>query len=585
LLQAIFREDAMPPSNRLTRRQALSAGLGALAVAAVAGPTRRPARANQAGAVADLIFTGGPILTMNDAAPRAEAVAVRAGRISAVGRREDVLARKGPDTRLVDLAGRTLMPGFVEPHTHLSATAVTLDWLDVGFLAGTRTIDGVLAKIKTAAQAAKPGEWVRAWQVDPSLQSGESTITARDLDAIAPNNPVFVLNASDHLAYVNSRALAAAGVTASTPDPPHGRYQRDAGGRPNGVLEEPPAFLPFLKGMPAPTPQEYGAAVLRILEQASAAGCTAANDAGIGIISGPPDLEVMRAVASRNPPVRMTGYLVSTAFDQWVSAGVKPDAGDDRLRLIAMKFWCDGSTQGYTASLRQPYLKSNNRGMADYTLEQLTAGIRQTHGAGWQVGVHANGDAAIDMTLQAFETVLKEMPRADHRHRIEHCTLAHPEQLAKMKALGISPTFLIGHVYYWGRALRDRILGPQRASGIDPAADALKAGLRWTMHSDYAVSPIAPLRYVETAVTRVMREGGQALGPGQRVPVAAALKAVTLDAAWQCRIDDRTGSLAPGKYADLVLLERDPTAVDPTTISQIRVLGTWLAGVRRFQGA
>lgn len=572
------------PSNRLTRRQALSAGLGALAAAAMDGPARRPARANQAGEAAELIFSGGPILTMNDAAPRAEALAVRGGRISAVGRRADVLAGRGPNTVLFDLAGRTLMPGFVEPHTHPSATAVTLDWLDVGFLAGTRTIDAVLAKLRAAAHAAKPGEWVRAWQVDPSLQSGKAALTARALDAVAPNNPVFVLNASDHLAYVNSRALALAGVTAATPDPPHGRYQRDAAGRPTGVLEEPPAFAPFLKVMPAPTPQEYGAAVLRILDQASTVGCTAVNDAGIGIISGLPDLEVMRAVASRNPPVRMTGYLVSTAFDQWVSAGVKPDAGDDRLRLIAMKFWCDGSTQGYTASLRQPYLNTNNRGMANYTLEQLTAGIRKTHAAGWQVGVHANGDAAIDMTLQAFETVLKEMPRADHRHRIEHSTLAHPDQLAKMKTLGISPTFLIGHVYYWGRALRDTILGPQRAANVDPAADALKAGLRWTMHSDYAVSPIAPLRYVETAVTRVMQDGSQVLGPAQRVPVAAALKAVTLDAAWQCRIDDRAGSLVPGKYADLVLLEKDPTAVDPAAISQIRVLGTWLAGVRRFTG-
>jgi predicted amidohydrolase YtcJ len=262
--------------------------------------------------------------------------------------------------------------------------------------------------------------------------------------------------------------------------------------------------------------------------------------------------------------------------------GLTPNNGHDRLQVIGMKFWSDGSNQGYTGYQPEPYVSSTNRGTANYTLEQLTEGMRKAHENGWQIAVHANGDAAIDLTLQAYEATLKKSPRKDHRHRTEHCSVAHPEHIAKMKELGTAPSFLIGHVYFWGRAFRDRILDPERAANYDPTAEALKAGIRWTMHADYDVTPIEPLRYVENAVTRIMRDRGQVLGPDQRVTVQQALKAVTINAAYQCRRDDVAGNLESGKYADLVVLERDPTAVHPTAISEIKVLETWLGGFKRF---
>lgn len=208
--------------------------------------------------------------------------------------------------------------------------------------------------------------------------------------------------------------------------------------------------------------------------------------------------------------------------------------------------------------------------------------VQRAHRDGWQIGVHANGDAAIDVTMDAFAQALAADPRADHRHRLEHCSVLQDEQIDRMVTLGLSPSFLIGHVRWWGAAFRDRLLGPERADLYDRCASALNAGLRISLHSDWNVTPLEPLRYVEDAVTRVMAENGEVLNASERISVEAALRAVTLDAAWQCRADDITGSTEVGKYADLVVLDDDRTTVDPMSISQIGVSQTWLAGVVRF---
>jgi predicted amidohydrolase YtcJ len=261
---------------------------------------------------------------------------------------------------------------------------------------------------------------------------------------------------------------------------------------------------------------------------------------------------------------------------------LKPGFGDDLFRVNGVKVWADGSAQAKTAYLREPYLNDTSRGTLTFSLEKLTPIVQRAHKAGWQIGCHASGDAAIDTAVAAYENALRETPRNDHRHRIEYCTLLHDDQVAKMKALGLSPSFLTGHIRKWGLALRDEILGAERAKQIDPCASALKAGLRISLHSDFNVTSIQPLRVVEDAVARVMQQSGEVLNPDERIDVMAALRAVTLDAAWQCRMDDIAGSLEPGKYADLVILEQDPTAVEPTKIRAIKISETWLQGERRF---
>ena len=312
-------------------------------------------------------------------------------------------------------------------------------------------------------------------------------------------------------------------------------------------------------------------------------GCTMLVDAGLGAFAGTQELGVLRALAhSGRSPVRLAAMMSSARMDEWLALpDMKPGAGDDWLRLLGFKFWADGSNQGNTGYQRERYLNVDSRGILSLAPEALEDGIRRAHEAGWQVAVHANGDAAIDVTLDSYEAAMRDTPRPDHRHRIEHCSIAWDEQFARMAELGLSPSFLIGHVHYWGRAFRDRIFGPVKAARLDATASALRAGVRFTLHSDYDVTEIGPLRCIANAVTRVMRDGGEVLAPDERIGIEQGLRSMTIDAAWQIRMDHAIGSLEVGKYADLVVLEEDPLAVDPLHLEHIAVRETWVEGIRR----
>ncbi len=527
---------------------------------------------------ADVVFSGGPVLTMDAQRPRAESVAVRDGRIVAVGSAEELDALTGSDTDLVDLDGRALLPGFIDPHMHSSMVQLA-DWVDVSPMRRP-TADDVFTALREAA-ATSTG-WVLAQQFDPSITQGHPRLDRAVLDRLVPDKPLLVLESNGHIAYVNSAALARAGVDRETPDPPAARYVRDGSGELTGRLEESPALGAFSLGIPFVT---GGAAVERIREllwDAAGKGVTLLHDCGIGSIDGTADLDVLRDAINADSPVRYRGMLVSNVYDAWSQMGLRPGFGDDMFRVDGIKAWSDGSNQAGTGYQREPYLGMTTRGALNYSPEQLAEVVIRAHRDGWQVGVHANGDAAIDVTIDAFEKAIAAHPRSDHRHRIEHCSVMRPEHIQRMVTLGVSPSFLIGHIRWWGKAFRDRLLGPERAAFYDPCASALAAGLRISLHSDWNVTPIEPLRYVQDAVTRIMLEGGEVLNPDERIGVAAALRAVTIGAAWQCRSDDVSGSIEVGKYADLVLLESDPTTVDPTTIADIVVSETRLAGRARF---
>lgn len=553
----------------MARSAAAFVGL-AVAGEATAAPPSGPA---------DVIFQGGTVLTQDSRWPRVSALAVRGDRILAVGSAAHVAAHCGPKTRTIDLAGRTLAPGFVEPHMHGSSVFFD-DWLDLSPFT-TATVGEALDKVRAEAARAPDGAWIRGQGFDPALQPG-GPITLDRLDAAAPDHPLIIVEGNGHVAYANRRALALAKVDETTPDPPQGRIIRDAGGRLTGRFEEPPAMGLLLKILPQMGLAEYRRRLRRLLDKAASVGCTSLHDCGVGSIYQGAELDALAAVMKDDPPVRYSAALVSNQMDQWLKRGLTPGVGDDLFRVTAMKLFSDGSNQARSGYQREPYLGGDRRGALNYSGAEIEAVMARAHGLGWQVSVHANGDAAIDTVLAAYAAVLARAPRADHRHRIEHCSILHPEQMAEMRRLGVSPSFLIGHVHYWGRAFRDQILGPARADLYDPCASALKAGLRISLHSDYSVTPMEPLRYMENAVTRVMKDGGEVLNPAERITPDQALRAVTLDAAWQCQADHVVGSLEVGKYADLVLLEGDPTRVDPTAIRRIKVSETWMGGRRRY---
>jgi predicted amidohydrolase YtcJ len=530
---------------------------------------------------ADVIFSGGTIITMDTATPRAEALAVQGGRIMAVGNMDDLVGLSGSNTRLVDLDGRTMTSGLFDPHMHTSM--VQLDaFVDAGIFAND-TYDDVIARLRASVSETAPGEWVYGANYDPVLIKGARVPTLSELDGLAPDNPFFLLESNGHVAYTNSLGFQSLGITRDTPDPATARYVRDTNGELTGRLEEPAAYMPFIAAMPRLSPEAYATHIRAVFDKASTLGVTAMQDMSIGALTGGSgDIDILNAVMAGAPPIRFRGALQSTQMDIWNNLGVSPNQGNDMLRFNKIKAWSDGSNQGFSGFQRENYLGKDTRGAMNYTQEELTAVVRDAHGAGWDVAIHANGDAAIDMTLDVYESVLKEMPRTDHRHTIQHASVLHPEHIQRMVALGVSPSFLIGHVRWWGKAFRDEILGPERAQFYDPVASAMAAGLPVSFHSDYNVTPLGPLRMVQDAVTRIMADGGEVFFADERVAPELALRGVTIDAAYQCAMDDICGSLEVGKYADLTILEEDPTLVNPMTIENIGVSETWLAGEQKL---
>ena len=543
----------------------------ATAVPTVGGTVAHSSERRQA----DTIILAGRIYTMDPRDTVVDAVAIRDGRILRSGKRSDILGLKGRGTRIVELGDYTVLPGFVDPHMH-SNFAGLRPWLDVGPFS-TPMMDDARTKIRDASARAGPGAWVQAKMLDPSIMPGRP-FSREDLDQLSPNVPVFILESNGHNAYANSRAIELAGLTKDTPDPPQGRFERGPDGSLTGRLEEPPAFQPFIQVMTAPSASELVEYLRADLDDAAAKGCTALHDCGIGGLFAEADISLIEAALRDNPPVRYAGMLVSTHYEKWKQMGLRPGLHSPNFSFSGIKAWSDGSNQGLTGYQRTPYLNSSNRGALNYSPEEIEALVRTLHADGWPIGIHANGDAAIDVVLDAFERGTGGEGGHKHRHRIEHCSILHDDQIRRMKALGISPSFLIGHVHYWGRAFRDRLLGPERANRLDPCRSALAGGLRISLHSDYNVTPIDPLRCIENAVLRDMNEGGGILNPAECISPLEAIRAVTIDAAWQCHLDDTCGSLEVGKSADLVVLERDPTTVSPDTLRSIRVHSTWLGG-------
>lgn len=557
----------------------LTAGLAALLdlPPRPAPATRRPARGGAGGRTT--ILRGATVLPVDPAFSEAAAVAWQDGRLLAVGTEAEVRAAAGHDAEVLDRPGAVVLPGFIEPHAHLLPSALLDHWEDVGPLRFA-TLDQVVDHLASLAPTVARGRWLTARQLDPSLQAGPE-LTTEVLDRASTEVPIVVTNASLHFAYANRAALAAAGIDGDTPDIDHSPYGRYPDGTPNGVLVGQGAMLSVLSRNPNARGLDIVAAGRAVARRAASVGITTICDQGTGFLTGPRDVDLYRAMADGDGlATRLRYSLHDSRAEAWDAAGLAPGEGDAVVRAVGWKVIADGSNQGRTGHLRQPYLGSDDVGMAYVDPDELVDIARHRAGQGWQVVIHANGDRAIDDVLVALAEAAAVAPGG--RHRIEHCSLLHDEHIDRIAALGLSPSFLIGHVGYWGQAFRDELLGPERAVLLDRAASCSAAGIRWTIHSDETVTPMGPLRCMGQAVTRELwREPGTVLAPDERVPVEAAIRAMTADAAWQCHSDHEVGTLEPGKRADLVVLAEDPRRVDPSAIEDIEVLETWMDGIRR----
>lgn len=556
---------------------------------AAAGTRVTPAHhgARSATAVADTIVVG-RISTGDPSAPTAEAMAISAGQILGIGTREDVEALVGPGTRTVAPDG-VVIPGLIEPHMHIWSSLLNLSWTDVSHDA-CPTFDDVVAALKAAAAATAPGQYVQGKLFDPSLYPGEPVLTRSILDQAVPDHPVVVMNASMHYLYLNTAALEKAQLTDLTPDPPGGTFGR-VDGRLNGVVGESPAIMMALAPLPRPTSAEIAAGVREILGAAAARGVTSLREAATGALAGVSEVALLHQLnAAQRLPVRVStaqfaalaGKTPREAAAEWKAAGVTPFSGDEMVRADAWKVVTDGSNQGRSGYFLQPYLGEVSGGQANYTPESLTDALAAGLSDGWQLMVHTNGDAAVEFALTALEDLLPQHPPGDLRHRFEHVSVTTDDQLTRMAAAGISPSFLMNHVRFWGAAFRDTILGPARAARLDRVASAYSAGLRPSLHSDYNVTPIHPLQSAQTAVQRRLHADGTILGPSECVSAEQALAAITVHAAWQIHADDR-GMLAAGQRADYAVVSADPWSGDVDGWDAIAVHETVIDGLPAYQ--
>ncbi len=530
------------------------------------------------------VLVNARIQTMNPEAPAAEAMWVENGRIAWIGEEVD-LPEEARDTQRIDGAGRVILPGFIDPHMHLAPLAMLNDFENVGPFR-FETTAAALARLAEVAADKAAGEWILGRQYDPSLQAGPDYLTTDLLDTVSVEHPVFIYNASLHLAYCNSVALELAGITADTPDPHNAEIGRYPDGTPNGVLKAGPAMALVARHNPLLRTQNLGEACLDVFAHANSLGITMLCDQGTGLFQGVSELDLYRGLRDSNRMSVRFRYSVSQAIaERWDEAGVRWGEGDEWLRLTGWKIVSDGSNQGRTGLQREPFLNSDSLGLAYIEVDELNDAVARRLGDGWAVCVHANGDAAVDRVLDAFEgAAAKGLDPAAQRCRIEHCSILHDEQIDRIAALGLSPSFLIGHVYYWGQALIDDVFGLEKASKLDRTAACEARGIRWTIHSDDPVTEMNPLRCIENAVTRSMWRSDELLAAEERISVDAALRAMTIDAAWQCHSDHEVGSLETNKFADFVVLDQDPLQVEPTSLSRIKVLETWVNGEQVFAG-
>ena len=534
------------------------------------------------------VFVNGTILPVDAAFSEHAAFAIAGSKVLGVGSREDVLALAGRGARTIDLSGRVVLPGFIEPHMHFALLAGLGHLEDIGPFQRP-TFEDALSALRDIAAAAGPDEWVMARQFDPIMLDPPRDLTTRELDVIAPDRPAFVLNASGHVAYVNSRALELDGITADSEDPPGGEYGRYEDGTPNGVLYGQSASSGILyRNQQIADRMQSGfvAAGREVGDQAAALGITTLCDQATGALAGPAELQSYRVMFDGG---QMKARIRAYAYSEqpgWDEAGVKFGDGDSLMRVVGWKIVSDGSNQGFTGRQRQPYYTRDTHGIFYVEPAQLREAAIKRGQQGWPLSIHGNGDAAIDSILDAVEAARDEGVDVQAlRCRIEHCSILHDEQIQRIKALGMVPSFLINHVHYWGHVMRDEVFGPEKVQLLDRCRAVENAGLNWVMHTDAPVSPLGTLHKIRVAVARdLWAEPATVLAPHERVSVEAAIRAVTRNAAWACHSEHEIGSLEPGKLADFVVLDADPRRIEPTAISKVGISETWMNGERVYNG-
>ena len=533
------------------------------------------------------VFVHGNVLTMDTENRIVEALSVRGDKIEALGSSQEILKLVGDDTVVTNLRGRTLMPGFIDAHGHFPGSSLAVINADLNSppIGERKTMADVLAALKVQAEKTPPGEWVIGMGYDDTLLTEKRHPTKEDLDQVSTEHPVIAMHISGHMTVANNMALAAEGIDASSEDPEGGVIVRMEGSRePTGLLQET-AQWPVVNHLYDLGLMDSYRTIKLAANEYAAIGVTTAQSGGV---SG----ELVKGISLFMKlgiiPMRMVLFPMEMEFGESLLNGeYKPgDYATDRLTMGPVKIIADGSIQGYTGYLSQPYHipyhgDAQYKGYPAVLRAPLFEKVEALHKAGYQIAVHGNGDESIEDILDAFEAAQEAHPVADPRLILIHSQMARKDQIVRMKGLGITPSFFSAHTWYWGDRHRDIFMGPDRAAVMSPAKWAQDINLRYSSHLDTPVTPMLPLQAVWSMVHRITY-GGDVLGPEQRVGVMEALRAVTIDAAWQVFEEDNRGSLEPGKFADMIILSGSPLD-DPMAMRELQVETTMVGGATIYK--
>ena len=535
-------------------------------------------------ALADAIYYGGDVVTIDDKNPTAEAVAIKDGKIIAVGKKADVLKLKGDNTKLIDLGGKTLLPGFVDGHGHVfncGLQAVSANLLPPPDHA-VKDIPSLLAELKkwAATDTSKKFKIILGFGYDDAQLKEQRHPTRHDLDEVSKDLPVYCIHQSGHLGACNTKALEIAGITAESKNPTGGVIRREKDGKtPDGVLEETIHLTALMKVMPKMGEAELDGLAQAGMKMYAANGYTMAEEGrSIELI----DRCWMRLAEKEKLLIDVLSYPDISFSEKpfgldtpWYSRNLKGG-----YRIAGVKISLDGSPQGKTAFLTQPYFvpphgqPASFRGYPAMPVEDASRKIALCYEKGWQFLAHCNGDAASDMMLGAIKDARAKFgPGKDRRDVMIHCQTVREDQLDSMKQYGVIPSMFGMHCFYWGDWHRDSVLGAERAERISPARSALRRGMIFSQHHDAPVALPNAIRILASVVTRRTRSG-DILGAGQCIDVDAARKSLTIWTAYHHYEEANRGSIEVGKLADFVVLDKNPRSVPIWELEDLKVLET-----------
>lgn len=535
---------------------------------------------------ADIIFTRGNVYTgMADpnamgAGKRAEAIAVRGDRILAVGTRDEVLKHKGPETKMVDLGGRFVMPGFNDAHLHLASAG--REKLSVN-LVGCKTLDEFRERLRAKVEKAAPGEWVLGGGWDETKWPAKVLPSRWDLDEVASGHPIYLVRVDGHIAVASTRALQLASITVASRDPEGGKIDRDEAGTPTGILRET-ARDAVVAVIPQPTHDQRQAAIEAALADVAANGVTSIQDN-----SSWEDFLVYEELEK-------AGKLTAR-ISEWLPFGDPVEslnrkrsahpASDNMLHTGLLKGFMDGSLGSKTAALLEPYADDpKNSGLPQFEQDKLNAMTRERVLAGYQIGFHSIGDKGAQMALDAFAEAEKAAKEGDvkaadggkdYRLRIEHAQVTTPQEILRFKELKVIASMQPSHLLTDMNWAESRV-GPQRAAHSYAWAEFLRRGVVLAFGTDYPVEPVSPFRGLYAAVTRQSENGKKSYYPEQKLTIEQAIAAYTSGSAFAEFAEKEKGKLEPGMLADFIVLDRDITSVLPPKILEAKVLLTVVGG-------